>query len=62
MGMLLSFAPPRAAKPRQKPRPGSSASIIIFPGIRYERLNALDRLGQMMAKPELHKPGQAPLR
>lgn len=57
MGMLLSFAPSqKAAKPRPKPSAGGTASIIIFPGIRYERPGALDRLGQML-KPDLSKPG-----
>jgi hypothetical protein len=55
MGMLLSFSPHKAAKPRPKPDSGT-ASIIIFPGIRYERQNALDRLAKLAVKPELPKP------
>jgi hypothetical protein len=39
MGMLLSFRPLKAARPKTGPKPaaGATASIIIFPGIRYER-------------------------
>jgi hypothetical protein len=57
MGMLLSFSPIKPAKSRPKPSSGTSASIIIFPGIRYERQNVLDRIGQIIAKSELPKPG-----
>lgn len=55
MGMLLTFTPLKAAKPRPKPNSGTTASIIIFPGIRYERGSPLERFGQMLAKPELAK-------
>jgi hypothetical protein len=57
MGMLLSFSPVKSAKPRPKPSSGTTASIIIFPGIRYERQSGLDRIGQIMAKSKLPKPG-----
>ena len=57
MGMLLSFSPTKSAKSRPKPSSGTTASIIIFPGIRYERQNAIERIGQIMAKSELPKPG-----
>ena len=57
MGMLLSFSPHKATKPRPKPSSGTTASIIIFPGVRYERPKALDRIGQMLIKPDLQKPG-----
>jgi hypothetical protein len=56
MGMLLSFSPHKPVKPRPKPDSGT-ASIIIFPGIRYERPSALDRLAKMPVKAELPKPG-----
>jgi len=57
MGMLLTFAPSKAAKPRPRPTAGTSASIIIFPGIRYERPVVRDLIGQILTKPELSKPG-----
>ena len=60
MGMLLSFAPPKAAKakPRPKPAAGTTASVIIFPGIRYERQRVLGPVGQVRAvAPDLSKPG-----
>ena len=55
MGMLLTFAPSKTAKPKPRPNAGT-ASIIIFPGIRYERSAALDRAARNLAKPELTKP------
>ena len=56
MGMLLSFAPTKAAKPRQKMGSGTTASIIIFPGVRYERVNPLDSMAKVRKTPELPKP------
>jgi hypothetical protein len=56
MGMLLTFTPQKTAKPRPKPSSGT-ASIIIFPGIRYEKSSAIERIGQILARPELSKPG-----
>ena len=60
MGMLLSFAPPKAAKPkpRSKPAAGATAAIIIFPGIRYERQKMAGPVNQIRAlAPDLAKPG-----
>lgn len=59
MGMLLSFQPLKAAKPKQKPNPdkGATASIIIFPGIRYERQKVVDRIGKILTSPDLPHPG-----
>lgn len=37
MGSVLSFAPREAATVRKPPAAGATASIVIFPGIRYER-------------------------
>ena len=58
MGMLLSFRPLKAAKPkpRSKPAQGTTASIIIFPGIRYERPKVVERIGQMLTKADLPRP------
>jgi hypothetical protein len=61
MGMLLSFAPLKTAKakPRSKPAAGATASIIIFPGIRYERQKVTAPMKQMRAAPDL--PNSAPI-
>ncbi len=37
MGSVLSFAPRNAAMSRKPTDPGTTASVVIFPGIRYER-------------------------
>ncbi len=37
MGSVLAFAPRDAATIRKPPAAGDTASIVIFPGIRYER-------------------------
>lgn len=37
MGSVLSFAPRDAATVRKPLAAGDTASIVIFPGIRYER-------------------------
>jgi hypothetical protein len=57
MGRLLVFAPQRTAKPRPKLALGTTASIIIFPGVRYERSSPFDRVGQFKGKPGVQKPG-----
>jgi hypothetical protein len=36
MGSVLSFAPRNAASSRKQIAAGSTASVVIFPGIRYE--------------------------
>ena len=58
MGMLLSFQPLNAAKPKQasKPAAGATASIIIFPGIRYERQKVVERIGKILTKSDLAHP------
>jgi hypothetical protein len=37
MGSVLAFQPRDAASVRKPPAAGGTASIVIFPGIRYER-------------------------
>jgi hypothetical protein len=37
MGHILAFEPRSAATSRKEPAAGVTASIVIFPGIRYER-------------------------
>jgi hypothetical protein len=37
MGSILSFAPRRAAKDRRGESLKAGGSVIIFPGVRYER-------------------------
>ena len=56
MGRLLSFRPLKAAKPKPKPAQGATASIIIFPGIRYERPKVVGRIGQILTKSDLPHP------
>ena len=58
MGVLLSFAPLKTAKtkPRSKPAAGATASIIIFPGIRYERHKVVERIGKILTKSDLPHP------
>jgi hypothetical protein len=59
MGRLLVFTPHVAAKPRPKPALGTTASIIIFPGVRYEQASVYDRAGAVRGKPGRPKPGPA---
>lgn len=37
MGSVVAFQPREAAGIRKPPSAGATASIVIFPGIRYER-------------------------
>lgn len=37
MGSVVAFQPRSAATVRKQPAAGLSASIVIFPGVRYER-------------------------
>ncbi|WP_309084096.1 hypothetical protein [Chelativorans sp.] len=41
MAMILGFRPRTAQKPDRAP-PEGGATIIIFPGVRYERLDGRD--------------------
>ena len=59
MGRLLVFAPHITAKSRPKPASGTTASIIIFPGVRYEQAIVFERAGAVRGKPGLPKPGPA---
>ncbi len=38
MGKILYFVPRQAATPREPRKPTELATIILFPGVRYERL------------------------
>lgn len=40
MGSVLAFAPRDAAAIRKPPAAGDTGSVVIFPGIRYERHDA----------------------
>lgn len=42
MGSVLAFAPLKAATVRKPLSAGDTASIVIFPGIRYERHESSD--------------------
>ncbi|GLS31799.1 hypothetical protein SAMN04488498_102401 [Mesorhizobium albiziae] len=39
MGDILSFQPKRSSGTREKRGQSTDATIIIFPGVRYERLD-----------------------
>ncbi len=52
MGSVLTFAPRQAASIRKTPVAGATASIVIFPGIRYERrADEQDRKGEARRDP-----------
>lgn len=42
MGMVLSFVPKTSAS-GQRQKAGELAPVIIFPGVRYERIKAEER-------------------
>lgn len=42
MGSVVSFSPRSAAVTRTPPPTGSTGSVVIFPGIRYERATSLE--------------------
>lgn len=45
MGSILSFVPRKAATGQTRPPAGSAASVIIFPGVRYERRVMIEASG-----------------
>jgi len=60
MGSVVSFAPRNAATNQKPIAAGATASVVIFPGIRYERpksgepVNDTDTLG--LADPRCDMP------
>lgn len=38
MGMILSFQPRKPARKQQPAATPATASVVLFPGVRYERL------------------------
>jgi hypothetical protein len=60
MGSVVSFSPRNAAVTRNPPPPGTTGSVVIFPGIRYERATSLepvDKAGRAnAAEPRRDKP------
>jgi hypothetical protein len=46
MATILSFTPRNASVPRPPPAIGTESSVIIFPGVRYERPNEADARGK----------------
>jgi hypothetical protein len=50
MGSILSFAPRQAAIGRSSRATVGSASVIIFPGVRYERQPDEDKDGGVASK------------
>ncbi|WP_170971307.1 hypothetical protein [Mesorhizobium sp. GR13] len=45
MGMVLSFVP-RTSASSQRQKAGELAPVIIFPGVRYERIKAEDKIDE----------------
>lgn len=45
MGSILSFVPRKAATGQSRPPAGLVASVIIFPGVRYERRAMIEATG-----------------
>ena len=61
MGTILSFGPRGAAIKQTRPPLSGAASIIIFPGVRYERPSAAEPKGSIMTgvgKPGGRKPAR----
>lgn len=58
MGMVLSFSPRAAAGNRHR-QSGELASVIIFPGVRYERLEQEPRSAADAAAPREPSPGKS---
>lgn len=56
MGMVLSFVPRHSASGHRPPT-GKPAPVIIFPGVRYERIKADEREGETA-----RQAGQKPAR
>ena len=46
MGMVLSF-PPLKRQSTKRIVSGGDASVVIFPGVRYERMSSADLRGAM---------------
>lgn len=60
MGSVLAFAPRNAATVRKPLGAGDTASIVIFPGIRYERDESNDGLRKAANHSETKRDRPAP--
>jgi hypothetical protein len=49
MGMVVSFSPRNAALARKPLPAGTSGSVVIFPGIRYERASSISPVDEDLA-------------
>ncbi|BCH26026.1 hypothetical protein MesoLjLc_59460 [Mesorhizobium sp. L-8-10] len=61
MGAILPFVPRTAATKTTRPQRAVAASIIIFPGVRYERVpvgNGGKRVAASVSKGEKPKPAR----
>lgn len=57
MGSIVTFVPRNAGVPQAPRTVGSSASIVIFPGVRYERTPPTTAVsGERMARATV-RPG-----
>lgn len=61
MGAILPFVPRTAATKTTRPQDTVAAAIIIFPGVRYERVaagNGGERITAGVSKTEKPKPAR----
>ena len=60
MGMILSFIPPKGQGRRTGRAQNGAAAVIIFPGVRYERLKGseprIDETVRASASPDKPPP------
>lgn len=61
MGSILSFRPIPSDERRETMPPGAPAAVVIFPGVRYERI-AQDEDARCFASSGSIAPGKKPRR
>lgn len=62
MGTILAFTPRRETVERSVSKHGPAASVVIFPGIRYERLTHAEPVASKQPHTERRKRPLAPAR
>lgn len=53
MGKVLSFQPRRKSVSKPLATKPSASSVVIFPGIRYERLTSAETVASKLRLPDL---------
>ncbi len=61
MNSILTFRPRKAAADPSPKRGGAPATIIIFPGVRYERQFSSETVAGLASSPWLAKAPSQPL-